>query len=192
MMNGATLDRPPARLALKYVARDLKIGELDDIRAGIRHASPMDEFDRALLSEVQRDSARTYAALGEAVNLSESAVRRRLARLRADRVIEREVALVDPGKLGVSVIIEVRMKDETPASYARFKKSMIARPEVSQVYTVSGEVDFMVIAHMTDLATYDRWLNAVLIADDSLQRTDTMIVYSRVKFDPAVTPYGTE
>lgn len=149
----------------------------------------MDDFDRALLAEIQRDSARTFSALGEAVNLSESAVRRRLARLKADGVIEREVALVDPGKLGVTVIIEVRMKDETPASYARFKKAMAARPEVSQVYTVSGEVDFLVIAHMADLETYDRWLNDVLIADDSLQRTDTMIVYSRIKFDPAVTPF---
>lgn len=34
------------------------------------------------------------------------------------------------------------------------------------------------------------WLNAVLISDDSLQRTDSQIVYSRIKFDPAVIPFG--
>lgn len=152
----------------------------------------MDAFDQALLAEIQTDCSRTHTALGAAVNLSESAVRRRLARLKEAGVIEREVALVDPGKLGVTVVIEVRMKDETPISYARFKRAMAARPEVSQVYTVSGEVDFLVIAHMADLETYDRWLNDVLIADDSLQRTDTMIVYSRVKFDPAVRPFEAE
>lgn len=142
----------------------------------------MDSFDRRLLELVQADCRLTHEQLADKVHLSPTSVRRRLARLRADGVIIGDVSLVDPGKLGITVIVSVTMQEETLSNYKRFKQRMRNAAEVSQCYTVSGETDFIVIAHMSDLERYEAWLDEYIIGDDTIRRSDTNIVYSRVKY----------
>lgn len=144
--------------------------------------SDLDDFDRALLRIVQRDNRLTHDRLADAVGLSPSAVRRRLARLRSQRIIAGDVALVDPARTGVTVITSIRMAEESRSTYEGFKSQMLNAPEVSQCYTVSGEVDFIVVAHLRDLPSYERWIDQYILSNDSVQRSDTNIVYSRVKY----------
>ena len=159
------------------------------VSSGVRrHIFGVDSFDAKLLALVQRDNRQTNERLGEQVGLSPTAVRRRLRRLREDGVIVGDVSLVDPAALGITVIIRVRLEKESHATYEAFKTRMIAAEEVSQVYTVSGPEDFVVIAHLPDLPAYDRWIAENLLSDDSLARSDTNIVYNRVKYDTRVTP----
>jgi len=56
----------------------------------------LDTFDRRLLEAVQDDSRRTGEDLAELVGLSPAACLRRLQRLRASGIIEREIPIVDP------------------------------------------------------------------------------------------------
>jgi len=149
----------------------------------------LDSFDKALLDQVQRDNRQSHEALGHAVGLSSSSVRRRLARLRAEGVIVADVSLLDPAALGVTVIVSIRFEKESHRTYEDFKKQMRAASEVQQCYTVSGEVDFIVIAHFPSVAIYEQWIADYLLGNDALQRSDTNIVYSRVKYDTAV-PVG--
>ena len=146
----------------------------------------MDDFDRKLLALVQRDNRQTNEALGAQVGLSATAVRRRLARLRDDGVIIGDVSLVDPAKLGITVIIRIRLEKESHATYEALKARLHAAEEVAQAYTVSGPEDFVVIAHLPDLPSYDDWIQEHLLSDDSLARSDTNIVYRRVKHTTAV------
>ncbi len=146
----------------------------------------IDSFDRKLLGLVQRNTLQTHEALGVAIGLSPSAVRRRLARLRSTGVIIADVAIVEPAQLGVSVIVSVRMEEESRESYAGFKARMVADPHISQCYTVAGPVDFMVIGHFGDLAAYERWIDANILAEPSIARSDTAIIYSRIKFETAI------
>ncbi len=151
----------------------------------------MDRLDRKLLAMVQRDALLTHDALGTAVGLSASAVRRRLNHLRATGIIVANVAIVDPSKLGVSVIVSVRMEEESRASYAAFKARMVADPRISQCYTVAGPVDFMLIGHFGDLAAYEAWIDANILSEPTIARSDTAIVYSRVKFETAIATSDT-
>ena len=56
----------------------------------------LDRFDRQLLNLVQADSTQTAERLAEQVELSPSAIQRRLRRLRDEGVIERECAILIP------------------------------------------------------------------------------------------------
>lgn len=56
----------------------------------------LDRFDRQLLNLVQEDSAQTAEALAQQVELSPSAIQRRLRRMRDEGVIVRDCAVVDP------------------------------------------------------------------------------------------------
>lgn len=63
---------------------------------------------------------------------------------------------------------------------------MKAAPEVRQCYTVSGEVDFIVIAHFEDLPAYEDWVADNFLSNRAIARTTTNVVYRRVKFDTAI------
>ena len=146
----------------------------------------LDKQDRRLLGVIQKDISLSYDAIGEMVNMSASAVRRRLKRLREEKVIVADVSIVDPGKRLVTVITSIRLANETHAVYETFKRKMKKSPAVAQCYTVSGEADFIVIAHFEDLPSYEQWIDRHILSDDSVQRCDTNIVYSRVKYETAV------
>ena len=142
----------------------------------------LDEFDQALLAEVQRDNLRTHAALGEKVGLSASSVRRRLASLRERGVIRADVSLVDADATMVTVVVLVRFETESVEGVQAFKERMRAAPEVAQCYSVAGAVDFVLVVHVPDQATYEAWGERMLLADPLIQRYDSHIVWSCVKY----------
>ena len=146
----------------------------------------LDDHDRRLLALVQKDNRRSYEDLAEELNLSASSVRRRLKRLRDERIIVRDVSIVDPGKRLVTVITSIRLLNETHAVYEAFKQKMRKSRAVAECYTVSGEADFIVIAHFEDLSGYEEWIDRYILSDDAVQRSETNIVYSRVKYETAL------
>lgn len=146
----------------------------------------MDHFDRKLLALLQDNNRLGYDELGARVSLSPTAVRRRAKALRESGVISKDVSLLDPAKLGVTVIVSVRMEKESHATYAAFRSRMEELPEVSQCYAVSGEVDFILVAHMPNLAAWDAWIDEHLLSDDAIARSTTNIVTSRIKYETAI------
>lgn len=67
----------------------------------------LDRFDYALLREMQADNQTPARVLAERVGLSQSAVLRRLRRLRAEKVITADVSVVSPEIMGVPVTVHV-------------------------------------------------------------------------------------
>ncbi|MGI5155221.1 Lrp/AsnC family transcriptional regulator [Microbispora sp. CA-102843] len=73
----------------------------------------VDEIDRVLLHELQRDGRASYTALAEATGLSAPAVRQRVQRLRDEGVVQ-IVGVTDPMALGLPVmaLIGVRVDSD--------------------------------------------------------------------------------
>jgi Lrp/AsnC family transcriptional regulator, leucine-responsive regulatory protein len=105
----------------------------------------LDEFDRALLAAVQIDNQTPARVLAERVGLSESAVLRRLRRLRRDGVIIADVAVVDPAVLGIPLTIHVlvSLERETSDLLDEFTRRLRRRPEVKAAWYVTGDADFV-------------------------------------------------
>lgn len=150
----------------------------------------MDAFDRAILAIVQADNQLTDAEIGARVNLSGSAVRRRLRALRAQGVILADVAIVDPDRLGLTMIVQVAFDRDSPEAYDAFRDQMAAAAEVSQCYSVSGAFDFVLVAHAVSPAAYEEWAREALMRNPAIRRHETYVVWSRSKFTTAVTPAG--
>ena len=146
----------------------------------------LDRFDHAILGLMQQSNLQSHDEIGLRVGLSASAVRRRLKLLRGAGVISADVSVVDPVKVGISVIVSIRFEKESHETYEAFKSQMKALPEIAQCYTVSGEVDFIIVGHFPDLPSYEIWIGKYLLSNPSIARSDTNIVYSRVKFSTAV------
>lgn len=64
-----------------------------------RRSAPLDDVSKAIIEQLQQDGRRPYARIGEAVGLSEAAVRQRVQRLIEGGVMQ-IVAVTDPLELG--------------------------------------------------------------------------------------------
>jgi Lrp/AsnC family transcriptional regulator, leucine-responsive regulatory protein len=139
--------------------------------------SVIDAFDEALLAQVQQNNLTPARVLAERVGLSESAVLRRLRRLRAEGVIAADVAVVQPATLGrpVTAIVLVKLVRESRAQVDAFSKRMQGRPEVAATWYVTGSVDFVVILNLPDLAAYDAFTNDVFLADSNVAKFETLM-----------------
>ena len=118
----------------------------------------IDDADRRILVELQRDAGQSLDALGAAVHLSRNACWRRIRALEAAGVIKGRVTLLDPTKLGLSltVFMLIRTNAHAPDWLAKFSKATSAMPEILGVYRMTGDLDYLIRARVADMADYDR------------------------------------
>ena len=123
-----------------------------------------DKTDRAILACLQADAALSVEALAERVNLSRNACWRRVKQMEADGVITRRVALVDPKSvdLSLAVVVLVRTNAHNPAWLERFRKAVLAMPEVQAAYRMTGDIDYLLRVRVADMAAYDAFYQALI------------------------------
>lgn len=149
--------------------------------------SALDETDHQLLALLQRDSARTLGELGELVSLSPSAVQRRIDRYRKAGLIERHVAVLDPAQVDVLLAVcLVTLAKESRALHASFRRRLLAAPEVQQLYSVSGETDFVVVLATTGMPHFREVSERLLKDAPNIQRYSTMFVLDPVRTGTAL------
>ena len=146
----------------------------------------LDLINRKLLTALQRDNRQSMADLAEAAGLSEPATRRRVTRLRKDGYILADVSLLDPARIGITVITAIRFSKESRLTYDTFKQEIARTQEIAQCYTVTGDEDFILIGHFPDMISYDDWINARILTNPAISRSTTHVVYRTVKFDTAI------
>lgn len=142
----------------------------------------IDTIDRRILAELQRDGTLSVDHLSERVGLSRNACWRRVKILEEDGVITGRVALVDAEKLGLglSVFIIVRTSSHDPEWLAKFRGAVTAFPEITGVYRMSGDLDYVLRARVADVKAYDR-LYQRLIAKVPLSDVSASFVMEEIK-----------
>ena len=121
----------------------------------------------------------SLAELGERVNLSSPAVKRRVDRLRATGVITGFTALVDPGALGRNTEAFVEIHCVANMSPSALRHTLVREPEVIAAYTVSGDADALVHLRASDVTHLEEIIERIR-ADPEIARTKTIIVLSRL------------
>jgi Lrp/AsnC family transcriptional regulator, leucine-responsive regulatory protein len=150
----------------------------------------MDSFDVKILNIIQQDNRLSTEKIADQVGLSSSAVQRRLKRLREDRVIEAEVAIVSPEAVGrnLTAIVGVIIDKDRPLSLAlaEFKKLMLGTPEVMQCYDVMGEFDFIVLISAKDMPEYEALSRRLFMENPNIRRYKSSLVIRRVKSETMI------
>ena len=142
----------------------------------------IDEIDRRILAELQRDGTLSVDQLSSRVRLSRNACWRRMKILEDSGVITGRVALVDAEKLGLglSVFIIVRTSNHDPEWLAKFRAAATSFPEITGVYRMSGDLDYVLRARVADVKAYDR-LYQRLIARVRLSDVSASFVMEEIK-----------
>lgn len=143
----------------------------------------MDDKDYEILALVQADARLTAESLGSTIGLSTPAVQKRLKRLRETGVIEKEIAVLSPTKLGreMTVIVEVMLERESRAHLDEFKRKMRSAPAVQQCYYTTGEADFIVVVVVKDIKEYEAFTQEYFFDESNVSRFTSSVVMDRVK-----------
>lgn len=129
-----------------------------------RNTPALDEIDRRILVELQRDGRLTNHDLAGRIGVSASPCWRRVRALEEAGVIKGYAALVDPGALGlnVSVFTQVSLERQEKKALQVFEAAVGEWPEIMECYLMTGDADYLLRVVVPDLAAYERFLMARL------------------------------
>ena len=142
----------------------------------------MDQTDRRILAELQRDGSLSNAELAERVGLSTTPCWRRVRLLEEQGYIRGRVALLDRDRLNVGVTVFVSIKTARHEAdwldtFARVVRDL---PEVQEFHRMSGEVDYLMKVVVPDIAAYDRFYKR-LIAEIDLSDVSSSFAMEEIK-----------
>ena len=119
-----------------------------------------DDFDRALLRELQRDANQSAGALGREIGMSQPATWRRIRRLQEAGAIKGRRLHLDAEALGfgVTVFLGVKLATKGRVSLDDFERAVSAIPEIQKVEHVLGFYDYRLRVVARDLSDFERVL----------------------------------
>ncbi|WP_380874115.1 AsnC family transcriptional regulator [Sphingomonas sp. DBB INV C78] len=148
----------------------------------------LNESDRRILREVQKDGRITNQELASRCGLSASACLDRLRRLREQGYITGFTALLNPAKLDRSLMmfIEVLLDRTTRETIKDFATAVIALPEVLECHMVAGGFDYLIKVRVRDMVAYRNFLAETLVQMPGVRETRTYAVLEEVKNEVAL------
>jgi DNA-binding Lrp family transcriptional regulator len=145
----------------------------------------MDDTDTRLLAALQKDAHLTAHQLGELLNLSSSQAGRRRQRLEAEGYIQGYAARLDAEKLGLHIqgFVQVYLNTHGPEQSAGFARLVNLRPEITSVWTMTGDADYLLRVYCADLPALNTLLHEVLLPHPAVSRVQSQIVMDQLKRD---------
>ena len=152
-------------------------------------ANELDDIDRRLLDLLQSDATRTNQALADAAGVSPATALRRVRRLTAAGVIERQVALLAPRLFdeGVTAIAEVSLDRQGTEWLQAFETRALAEAAVQQCYRVSPGPDFVLVAWVADMNAWGALVQRLFTQDANVRNVKTYFSVKRARFEPRIT-----
>ena len=126
----------------------------------------------------------TAAQIAERVSLSTSPCWRRINRLEKAGLIERRVALLNPEKLGLGLVVfaRIRLSRNDEASLESFEDQVRRFAEVVECYTVTGSADYFLKIVTRDIKQYDRFLRRRLTQIPLVRDINSNVAVTCIKY----------
>lgn len=148
----------------------------------------LNQKDRRILAELQRDSRLTIQDLAERVSMSSSATWRRIKSLEEAGVIGRYAVIVDAKKAGftLSSMVQVSLARHEQANVENFVREVLRHPEILECFATSGEADFYLRVVVEDIDAYNRFLDDFIFKLPGVSQVRSNIVLKEIKIDTAL------
>ena len=127
-------------------------------------AAALDETDRKILAELQRDSAQSLDEIARKTGSSKTPVWNRIRKLREAGVIRQNTVLLDAEALGLEAcfFVLIRTSEHEAEWQGRFLAALNARPEVLEAHRLAGEIDYILKVRVANARAYDDFYQALI------------------------------
>ena len=143
----------------------------------------MDRFDTAILTTLQEDGRITWSQLAKRINLSASAVQRRVESLQERNVIENFTVNLNEAALGHSVkaFVTVNIERQNTDLAEDFRRRVREHPQVQACHMISGSIDFILEIVASDLDAFGQFIDGELLRMPAVKDASSSIVLKVVK-----------
>lgn len=147
----------------------------------------IDETDRNILAELQRDSGQSLEDIARKVGSSKTPVWNRIKKLRDNGVIKAETVTLDPEALGLEAcfFVLIRTSEHEADWQNRFLKALRERPEVLEAHRLAGEIDYILKVRVKNARAYDEFYQA-LISEVRIYNVTALLSMEEIKSTTAL------
>ena len=145
----------------------------------------LDDVDRRLLRQYQRDPNLSPSDLADLAGVTPATCARRIERMVATGIIRGNRAVIDWRALGYEVEVSLRVTlDKTqPRAFDEFMEAARAVPEVLELQSFLGRVDIRLSVIARDMAHYQTIYREAILTLPHIADIDALMHIARIKSD---------
>jgi Lrp/AsnC family transcriptional regulator for asnA, asnC and gidA len=144
----------------------------------------LDEIDRRILVELQRDGRRSFKKIGEDAGVSEATVFVRVKKLQEKGVVKGFRAVVDPTAVGKSLTAIVLVR-AYPKAFPGMLDSLKKIDDIYEIYDVTGEYYSILKIRTSGTDDLSKIIDAIGTIE-GIAGTETIIVLRTLKEESGV------
>ena len=142
----------------------------------------LDDTDRKILSELQRDAGRSLDEIAQAVGSSKTPVWNRIRKMREAGIIKANTVLLDAEALvfEATFFVLIRTSEHEADWQRRFLAALRARPEVQEAHRLAGDIDYILKVRVKNARAYDTFYQA-LISEVRIYNVTALLSMEEIK-----------
>jgi len=149
----------------------------------------LDDVDRRILNALQVDASQTNSELAQSVHISPPTCLRRVKHLTESGVIQRQVAIVAPEKVGarLTAVVEISLDIQAAERMNEFEALVASEEAVLQCYRVAPGPDFVLIVQVADMPAYHALAHRLFTAQANVRNVKAYFSTFRSKFETRIS-----
>jgi Lrp/AsnC family transcriptional regulator len=142
----------------------------------------LDDLDRKILAELQRDAGQSLDDIAREVGSSKTPVWNRIRKMREAGVIRQHTVLLDAEALGFEAcfFVLIRTSEHEAEWQERFLKALKDRPEVQEAHRLAGDIDYILKVRVQNARAYDAFYQA-LISEVKVHNVTALLSMEEIK-----------
>lgn len=142
----------------------------------------IDDLDRKILRELQRDASKSLDDIARKVGSSKTPVWNRIRKMREAGIIGQQTAILDAEKLGFEAcfFVLIRTSSHEADWQAQFLKALKSRPEVLEAHRLAGDIDYILKVRVRNARAYDEFYQA-LISEVRIYNVTALLSMEEIK-----------
>jgi Lrp/AsnC family transcriptional regulator len=147
----------------------------------------IDDTDRKILAQLQRDASQSLDDIAANVGSSKTPVWNRIRKLREAGVIKQDTVVLDAEALGFEAcfFVLIRTSEHEAAWQAKFLKALHDRPEVQEAHRLAGDIDYILKVRVQNARAYDVFYQA-LISEVRVYNVTALLSMQEIKSTTAL------
>lgn len=147
----------------------------------------LDSLDKRILNTLQSDNLITNQELAEKVGLSPPPCLRRVRKLRENKIIAKDVAIIDPFKVNKTLVFtSITLLQQREDLLSNFERKMLEHPEILQCYFISGEVDYILVVCVDNMNHYHEFARRIFANEPNIETYRSNVCLSQVKYQTKI------
>ncbi len=149
----------------------------------------MDTIDNNILAILQSRARIKKSEMARELNIPATTLQERIRRLEDNGIIKDYQAVIDPGKIGLTVqaFVAVTLDRHEPCEIRSFEKNIKSISNIKACYHLSGRFDYLLHIFARDLNELGDLVKVRLTSLPDIGRCETYIVFSEIESSPSLS-----